>query len=1086
MRARVCAAASAAGGEGARGAAAMSGAAGRCVGPSRPGRGRGRPWGRRCAAGTPRGRVAGRRQRTVAWETRCVGADRLRDCRRPRGGRAEAGAPGAAGAGERGAPGTPGAAGPVEAAAALGAVWVDGAVGEPQVVGPVGSVWVTGTGGQDEEGALHQSPRGGERKGLPGSTGHESILELWLKVQAMRAASGCGEGSTVELHPVPAGEGPVERGVPGRASWVETGRAGLTGPWVKGQARAGPRTPGGSAAVGLGAACGTASGLCGQGQTQDLLPGGVPATLGTSSEIIPYLLGRGQAVGVPRAMGWPEAVQREMGCGAAPGLWDRGQPVQVPGVPAREVVCGDIPGLWGRGQVGRMRDAVGAPRGVEEEATSVGALGMWRRRQAVEGMGSGGVPGVWGAGQPVGVPCAFEEKARCGGDPGFRERGQGMWVETGSGGDPGSWAAAQTVELSGRDEPEGGPGGAPGLWGIGPGMGVPSALGKETGCGSVPGPWGTEQPVGVSQAVVVPPGAQGEQVSYGGIPSLWERQQALGVPLSDAVPGLAGQDTSCGSAMSLWERRPALEEQEALVPTVLGVPGPVDQEAGCGDVSCLCRRRQAVGWPDPEGMPEAAVLPKHRCAPAGVPPEVGMPGPGRVPARVPAAVWVSGPACQEGSSRDVLDLWERARSATLPVAPEELWSVCEDTGSAAFPGLWGRRQAVRVPEAPGFVGEETGPGGVPRSWGRRQSARAPGAAEVPTAARVPGPLGMEASSGGFSGLSGRRQTAGVSTAGGVPVAPRTPRPVWEELAPGGVAGPWGQRETAPGPADSWAPTRVGVPSTARMPMPVGERLGPGDPSGLLGGRWTAEMLAAAGASVAAGVPGPMMADAGSGDAPGVWGQRPVMDLPAAAGAAGPAHGATGSDSVSGLWRRRPSGPAAESVRVPVSLGVLAAVGVPATGRAPAAVWVTGCMGEEMATAASGLPALRRQSVEGAGALGGAEAGGCSLELTGGSQAAGVPHIHGCGTRSWSCPRPGAGEADHESMCAVSWTRTAVGAPDAVGVPQVSRLETGVGCFRDHLQQSGGGQASGASGARVRGSPLGEPRVGEDRLRGAFQ
>ncbi|XP_073737643.1 LOW QUALITY PROTEIN: uncharacterized protein [Callorhinus ursinus] len=1051
----------------------MSGAAGRCVGPSRPGRGRGRPWGKSCAAGTPRGRGAGRRPPTAARETRCVGANRLRDRRRPRGRRAEAGA---AGASEPGASGTPGAAGPVEAAGDPGAVWVDGAVGQPQVVGPVGSVWVTGTGGEEEDGRFLRVPRGCERKGRPGSTGHESILELWLKVQAMRAASGCGEGSRVELHPVPAGEGPVERGVPGRASWVETSRAGLTGPWVKGQARAAPGAPGGSAAMGLAAACGMASALCGQGQAVGLLSGGVPAALGTSSGIVPYLLGRGQALGVPGAMGWPEAVQREMGCGAAQGVWDRGQPVQVAGALVREAVCGDTPGLWGRGHAARMPDAVGAPRGMEEEATSVGALGMWRRWRAVEGVDSGGVPAVWGAGQPVGVPCAVEEETRCWADTGFRERGQGVWVETGSVGDAGSWAATQTAEVGGRDEQEVGSGAAPGLWGIGLGMGVPLALGKETDCGNLPGLWGTEQPVGVSQAVVVPPGAPGEQVSYGGLPGQWERQQARGVPLADGVAGPVGEGASCGHVMSLWEGRPALGEQEALAPTALGVPGPAGQGAGCGDGSCVCRRRRAVGWPDPERVPEAAVLPKHSCAPAGAPPALSTPGPGRAPARAPAAVWVSGPVCQEGSSRDVLNLWESMRSAAVPVAagvpaaPEELWSVPEDTGSAAFPGSWGRRQAVGVPEAPGLVGEETDPGGVPRSWGRRPSARASGAAEVPTAARVPGLLGLEAGSGAFSGLPGRRQTAGMSTAGGVPVAPRTLRSVPEESVPGGVAGLWGERETARGPADARAPTRLGVPSTAWMPAPTGDRLGPRGPSGLLGGRRTAEMPTAAGLPVAVGASGPMVADAGSGDASGVWGQRPVTEVPTAAGAGG-------SDGVSGPWRRRPSGPASEAVRVPVSLGVLAAVGVPTAGRAPAAVWVTGRTGEETAAAASGLPALRRQSLEGAS---GEEAGGRSLELTGESQAAGVPCTHGCGTRSRSCPRPGGGEADQESVRAVSGTRTALGAPP------VSRPETGVGRFRDHRQQSGGGQAGGAPGARGRRSPLGEHRVGEDRLRGAFQ
>lgn len=1025
----------------------MSGAAGRCVGPSRPGRGRGRPWGRRCAAGTSRGRGAGRRPPPAAWETRCVSADRLRDWRRPRGRRGEARA---SGANEPAAGGTPGAAGPAEAAGDPGAVWVDGAVGEPQVVGPIGSVWVTGA-GREEEGALDDSPRGCERKGRPGSAGHESILELWLKVRAMRAASGRGEGSRVELHPVPAGEGPVERGVPGRASWVETSRAGLTGPWVKGQARAAPGTPGGSAAVGLGAACAMASGSCGQGQATGLLPGSVPVALGTSSGIIPYLLRRGQALGVPGAMGWPEAVQRVVGCGAAPDLWDRGQRAQVPGALAREAVCGDTAGLWGRGQAARMPDAVGAHRGVEEEAASGGALGMWQRRQTVEGMGSGGVPGIWGVGQPVGVPCAMEEETRCEGDPGFRERGQGVWVETGSRGDRGPWAAAQTAEVSGLDEQEVGPGGAPGLWGIGPGMGVPPTLGKGTGFGNVPGLWGTEQPVGVSQAVVVPPGTLGEQEGYGGVPGLWERQQALGVPLASAVPGIVGEDTGSGNVVSLWERRPAVGEQEALVPTASGVPGPADQEAGCGDNPCLCRRRQTVGWSDLQGMPEAAVLPKHRCALAGLPPAVGMPGPGRGPARVPAAVWVSGPAWQEGSSGEVLNLWERVQSAAVPVAagvpaaPEELWSMQEDAGSAGFPGLWGRRQAVGVPEAPG-LGEETGPGCVPRFGGRKPSTRVPGTAEEPPAARVSGPLGME------TGLPGRRQTAEVSTGGGVPMAPSTPRPVLEESTARSVASLWGERETAGGPVDSWAPTRMGVPSTARIPVPTGESLGPDGPSGLLGGRRAAEMPTAAGPSMAVGTCGPMMADSCSGDFSGMWGWRPVTDAPTAARAAGTADGVTGSDGVSGPWRRRPSGPATEAVRVPLSLGVLAAIGVPVTGRAPAAVWVTGCTGEETAAATSGLPALRRQSMEGAS---GEEAGGQNAELARGSQVAGVSHTHGCGIRLWSSPSPGGGEADHESLCSASGTRTAVGVPDAVGAPLVSRPETGIGRFRVPLQQSGG-------------------------------
>ncbi|XP_044900949.1 collagen alpha-2(I) chain-like [Felis catus] len=336
----------------------MSGAAGRCVGPSRPGRGRGRPWGKRGAAGAPRGRGAGRRATTSAWDTRCVSAERLRDCRRPRGRRAEADAAGAAGANGPEASETAGAAGSAEAAGDPGAVWVDGAVGEPQVVGPVGSVWVTGTGGE-EDGAPYQSPRGCERKGRPGSMGHESILELWLKVQAMRAAAGCGEGSRVELHPVPAGEGPVDRGVPGRASWVETSRGGLTGPWVKGQARAMPRTSGVSTGVGPGAGCERVPGLCGRGQAAGLLPGGVPG-------MVPYLLGRGQAAGGPRL--WTGR-----GAGGVPLV--RG----AEGSPCR---CG---GLLAQ------RPSVGTPRAHGEGGRPRGCCLMlwgrpagWRRKPAVQ------------------------------------------------------------------------------------------------------------------------------------------------------------------------------------------------------------------------------------------------------------------------------------------------------------------------------------------------------------------------------------------------------------------------------------------------------------------------------------------------------------------------------------------------------------------------------------------------------------------------------------------------------------------------------------------------------------------------------
>lgn len=937
--------------------------------------------------GAPRGRGAGRRATTSAWDARCVSAERLQDCRRPRGRRAEADAAGAAGAngpealGPRGA-----AAGSAEASEDPGTVWVDGAVGEPQVVGPVGSVWVTGAGGE-EDGAPYRSPRGCERKGRPGSMGHESILELWLKVQAMRAAAGYGEGSRVELHPVPAGEGPVDRGVPGRASWVETSRGGLTGPWVKGQARAVPRVSGVSTAVGLGAGCERVPGLCGRGQAAGLLPEGVPG-------MVPYLLGRGQAAGWREAVELPRAVERERGWGGAPSLWGRGQSLQVPGAPRPEAICGDTPDSWGGVQAARVPDAVGAPSSVEEEACA-GPLGAWRSEQAVEGMGSGGAPGTWGTGQPVGVPCGVEEEARCGGDPGFRERGQAVWVETGSGGALGSWAVAHAAEAWGRAGQAVGPGGAPGLWGVEPGMGVPTAPGRETGCGSVPGVWGTQQPVGAAGAV---PGALGGQASYGATPGLWDGQRAL------RAPGAIVGDTGCGGVVSLWDRRQALGERAVLLPTALGAPGPVGQEGGHGDTSCLCRRRQAAG------LPEAVVLPRHRCSVAGV---------ARAPTGLPAATWVSGPVCHDGSSRGGLSLCEGVHTAAVPVAPEGPWSVGDAVASAAFRGPWERAQAVGGPEAPGHRGQETGSGGVPRPWGRRQ-------------------------------------TAGTSAAAVVPVAPRTSQPLRDESSPGGVTGLWGERETVQAPVDTRGSAQVGL-SPPGMPGPTGERLGPGGPSGSLGGGQAAEMPVAGGLPTASGAPGLMMADISRGDVSGGWEQRPGTEVPTAAGAAGP---------VGGLWRRGASRPVPEAARVPLPLGVLAAVGVPTEGRVPAAVWVTGCVGEEAAVAAPGLPASRTPSMEGAGASVGEEGGG--------RQAMGVLLARGCGTRSWSCPRPPAEESRCENVPAASGPRGTVGAPP------ISGQETGIGHFRGHPQQSGGAEGGGASAVRVRGSSL-----GEDRLRGAF-
>ncbi|KAF6298868.1 hypothetical protein mRhiFer1_008920 [Rhinolophus ferrumequinum] len=1122
---------------------------GRGVGPSRSGRGVRRPGGKRWGVGTSRGRGSSRRVRSSVWETRCVSAERLQDGRQRRRAAETVEAEGANEASE-----TPGPAGSIEAARDPGAVLVNGDVGEPQVVGPAGSVWATGIGEEEEE-AFCRSPRGCERKGRPGSMGHESILELWLKVQAMRAASGCGEGSRVELHPVPAGEGPVERGIPGRASWIETSRGGLTGPWVKGQARTVPQASGISAATDVGPNCERPSSSCGQGQAGRVPPVGVLGTVETRSGIAPHLLGRGLAegvpgaveeigygaapgpwpkaptMGVPGAMVWPEAVEVPRaveggrGYGGAPGLWERGLSVQVPGALAQEAVCGDTLGVWGRAQ------AMGVSRVVEEETP-----GLWRRRQALEDVGPRGIPGLWGTGQPVGVPCS-EEETRRGGDPGFSERGQAVWVETGSGGDRGSWEAAQTAEVSSPDEQKAGPEVAPGLWGVGQAMGVPRALGKETGCANVPGVWGAEQPVGLSQAGVVL-GAMGEHGRYGGIPGLWDRQQAMGVPLADAVPGVVGEETCCGNVLSLWERRQAMGEQEAVVPTALGVCGSVDQETGYEDISCLCRRRQAMGLPETVGVSEASGMPKHRCAPAtGLPAAMDVPGSGRVP----AAVWVSGPMCPESSSSDVLNLWERVQTARIPVASgvpvstEELWPVREDGDSAAFPGSWGRRQGIEVPmtdrvsvapEVPGLVGEETGSGGVTRSWRRRQSARVPVAAEVSTTSRVPGPLGVETGSGVFSHLPGRRQAPGVPVTAGVPVAPR---PVWEETGSGGVSGLWGETETVQVFADANGPTRRVMPATARMPGPKREKMGPGGISGLSGGKQTAgvpmavglctatgvpgpegdetlsgsllglsdrgqtaEMPVAAriamavGAPTAAGVPVPMVGDPNSGDVPGVWGRRPAAEGPPASRAPGPVDRETGSEGVSGMWRRRPDGVVPEAVRVPLSLGVLAAVGVPMAGRVPAAVWVTGSTGEEANAAVSGLTVVRRPSTEGPGASEQETGGRSVLGLARRNLAPGLSYTCGRGDRLWSCPRSVGEETDYQNVPGFSGTGTAAGANGAVEVPPVSREETGLEHFRGHLQQSSRRQTGGVSGIRVRGNNLGENCVEGDRMRGAFQ
>ncbi|KAM5273511.1 uncharacterized protein ACOB6Z_004084 [Ctenodactylus gundi] len=351
---------------------------------------------------------------------------------------------------------------------------------------------------------------------------------------------------------------------------------------------------------------------------------------------------------------------------------------------------------------------------------------MLQRRQQLEDRDFEDFPGLWSTGQLVRVPCAAtEDETRCGGDPGFREREQSMWVEMGSGGNAEAWGMAQAAEPSGLGEQEAGSQDAQGLWVIERASGVPRTLRSETGCVNAPGLWATGQLPGMPQAVVVP-GARGEDTTRYGIPGPWERQQTLGTPLAEAVPELVGEEAHSGNVLK--ERSQAVGEQEALMPATLRALGPVDQEAGYGAVSCSCGRRQPVGMSETVGMPKAAGVPKQ-CSPAGIPAALGVPRSGRAPARAPAAAWVSGPLCQGGNSRDVSNLWERAGAAEMPldsggaIAPEELWSVGESTTSGSFPGSW-RRQAVGVPVAP----------------------------------EAPDPLDVETGSGDFSGLLGRRHT----------------------------------------------------------------------------------------------------------------------------------------------------------------------------------------------------------------------------------------------------------------------------------------------------------------------------------------
>ncbi|XP_019061151.1 collagen alpha-1(II) chain-like [Fukomys damarensis] len=924
---------------------------GRWVGPSRSGW----PWGRRWGTGASRRCGARRRARASIRKTRRKSAERLQDCPRPWGKRQAAETADAAGENET--LGTSGVVGSIEAARDPKAVWVNGAVGEPEVVGPAGSVWVTRS---EEEEAGDGNPQGCERKGRPGAIGHESILELWLKVQAMRAASGCGERSRVELHPMPAEEGPVERGIPGRASWIETSRGGITGPWVRGQARAFPQVSGLSIPTGLGLGCETASGSCGHRQAGNVPPPvvapGAVEVLGSALNSSPWER--------PQVVGKPEAVEMKMGCETAPDQLGRGQSVQVPGAAGQEAFYGPTPGLWRRGQAAENLDAVMVPRAVVEETASVCAPDMWQRRQEVEGISSEGLPGVRGTGQLVGVPCATtKEETRCG-DLGFREKGQDMCVEMGSGGDPVLWAAAQSVEPSGPGEQEASSQQVPqGLWGVEQAMEIPRSLGKETDYMNVPGLWGTGQLPGVSQAVVVPE-TRGEGTSYGGVPDLWERQQVLRTPLAEAV-----EEPHSANVLSLWERRQAMGEQESLVPGALGAAGPMDEEAGYGVVSCLCERRRALGVSEAVGMLKAADVARHRSSPARVPTALGAPRSGRVP----AAVWVSGPMCQESSSRDVLNPWERAHGVRVPgdsggvMASEELWSVGEDNDSGAFPGPWGRRQALRVPAT----------------------------------LEAPGPMEVASDSGDFSGSPERRHvvripvTVGVFPAGGRRVVPRTPRPGWEETGSGSGSDLCGERQ-----ADTKSSTRMGV-SASRMLGPEGERTGSGYMSALSGSRQTtgisvavgqsepmveetlsegllglsgkrqiAGMPVAARLSMAPGVPTAsrihrpqMVRESTFGDGPGTLRGRQVTEAPAVAKDPGSVEWETGSEDVSGLWRRRHDGPFPEASRVPVPLGRVEALGIPVVGCVPASVGVTGSSGEEGDMGISGLSTVSRQYTE---------------------------------------------------------------------------------------------------------------------------
>ncbi|XP_052612199.1 mucin-19 [Peromyscus californicus insignis] len=703
----------------------------RCVVAGRSRRGVRPLWARRWGARMSRGYGVRRRARSSVRRMRCTSIGKLQGGRRALGRRrtTEPTMP----HGVNRASGTPGTAGSVEAGMDPGAVWVNGAVGEPEVIGPAGSVWVTRSGKEPDD----SSPPSCERKGRPGTLGHESILELWLKVQAMRVASGCWEGSRVELHPVPAGEGPVEKGVPGRASWVETSRGGVTGPWVRGHARTFPRASALPSARGIEAGCERRSIFCRQGQAGKAPPAvggpGVVEKIGCAASG-PWE--EKQPVGLPVAIGWSEAVKRSragevMECGGTPGSCWEGQSVQVSGALAEEAVYG--PMLWERGQIVGPPDALMVlPRAMEDETASQAATGLWQRRQEVGHMGSRSIPGLRAMGQYVGVPCAREEGARCGGDPG-------------------SWGAAQAAELSASEEQEAGSRGAQGPWGIEQAMGAPRALGKEADDASVPGLWGTGQLPGLQTVVVS--GDRGEETSYD-VSDLWERPQSLGAPLAEALPRPVMEETHSGNLLSLWERRQVIREQEAQGPAALGIPGAMDQDVSCRALSCPCRRRRAVG------VCETVVMPKYRCATERVPSALG----------VPDGLWV----CQESSSADAVNLQGRTPVASgKPRAPEEYSSVVEDTESGTLSGS--QVGVPMTPEIRGSLEVEAGSGGFSGLSGRRLTVGKPvtagiSPAGVAVAPRTSCSMWEHISSRRVSDSAEGRPPAGVSMTVGLPEA----------------------------------------------------------------------------------------------------------------------------------------------------------------------------------------------------------------------------------------------------------------------------------------------------------------------------